>query len=213
MELPEPANVEEKELCNLGAIATGNALSQLIVRTHAADLDAATRRKYEDAFDALDVGNDGILDDFELAITIHKWYDHWKFEGAQHVACMVVKEIMGDANVGITKEEWVCSNVAMTMVNNMMLHTRYFQMLDADGDNLISANDLMSRGFQMSDIPGIFAQIKDSVNPSVNPYPGFPTIAISFTEFRQAMGCRPAYVMRQYKKEGENNEDVGLEYW
>ena len=35
----------------------------------------------------------------------------------------------------------------------------------------------------------------------------------SFTEFRQAMGCRPAYVMRKYKKEGENIEDVGLEYW
>jgi len=69
IEIPDAADVEEKELCSLAAIASTNQLSQLIMRTHAADLDHRTRKQYEDAFDALDLGKDGLLDDFELAIS------------------------------------------------------------------------------------------------------------------------------------------------
>merc|ERR1712062_323753 len=135
-------------------------------------------------------------------------YEHWTFEGAQHVACMVIKEIMGDGSDGITKEEWVCSKVAMAMVNDTSLHRRYFNMLDRDHDKMISESDLIENGFQQSDLPGIFAQM----NESVNPYLG-----ISLHYFKQALECRAAYVMRKYKKEedgkADEDEDVDLKYW
>jgi len=149
--VPQPANVQRDVFRVLGVFAESNLLKQYVVRSEAADLPHWKRTKFVSDFHILDLDNDGVLDEFELMITLKRW--HTEIE-AEQMARRIVKDIAGDEDAVITVDDWIHSNVAGSSVP----YQRYFRLLDDDGDFAISAQDLNRNGFQIDQIKDIIAE-------------------------------------------------------
>mmetsp|Transcript_77119 Transcript_77119/g.94584 ORF Transcript_77119/g.94584 Transcript_77119/m.94584 type:complete len:516 (+) Transcript_77119:57-1604(+) len=126
---------------SLATYGTASSLKKLIVETVAANLDRKHRKEYENQFDALDRKKDNLLDYEEIEEFLVRCGIDTSI--ANNKAKIIVKNISGNENKPITKEDWNHSNVAKLLSSDHLIDRQY-KKLDVDEDGIISCDDLIS---------------------------------------------------------------------
>eukprot|EP01084_Bolivina_argentea_P271679 462348_1 len=148
-------DITEDELY-LSTFGSSSKLKQLIVKTVSTHLSEKLQNEFEKPFLSLDLNNDGIVDNEELTqYLLHRGFNKMD---AINKAEKIIYGIVGDTNVGITKQYWIYSNVSKLLSSETLIQ-KQFKKLDIDQNGYITIGDLSCVWEEMTR-----TQIADIVN-------------------------------------------------